>query len=113
MREQKNDEKGYFFRAGQCTALSSFRVGKNATFVGNVYVNFTSLLKRCNKGCLVVTGLQKKTAVLFLCILYQCNTQRLQKYWIVCVLIDNIGTGYVLNGHSEKGYQFPNVEQTV
>ena len=27
MREQKkNDEKGYFFRAGQCAALSSFRV---------------------------------------------------------------------------------------
>ena len=24
----KNDEKGYFFRAGQCAALSSFRVGK-------------------------------------------------------------------------------------
>ena len=60
MRKQNNDEKGYFFRAGQCAALSSFRVGKNATFVGNVYVNFTSLLKRCNKGCLVVTGLGKK-----------------------------------------------------
>ena len=28
MREQNNDEKGYFFRAGQCAALSSFRVGK-------------------------------------------------------------------------------------
>ena len=28
MCEQKNDEKGYFFRAGQCAALSSFRVGK-------------------------------------------------------------------------------------
>ena len=28
MREQKNDEKGYFFRAGQYAALSSFRVGK-------------------------------------------------------------------------------------
>ena len=27
MREQKNDEKG-FFRVGQCAALSSFRVGK-------------------------------------------------------------------------------------
>ena len=26
MREQKNDEKGYFFRPGQCAALSSFRV---------------------------------------------------------------------------------------
>ena len=65
MREQKNDEKGYFFRAGQCAALSSFRVGKKATSVGNEYVNFTSLLKRCNKGCLVVTGLRKKTAVIF------------------------------------------------
>ena len=28
MREQKNVEKEYFFRAGQCAALSSFRVGK-------------------------------------------------------------------------------------
>ena len=29
MREQKkNDEKGYFLRAGQCAALSLFRVGK-------------------------------------------------------------------------------------
>ena len=28
MREQKNDEKGYFFRAGQCAALSSYREGK-------------------------------------------------------------------------------------
>ena len=28
MREQKNDEKGYFFRAGQCAAVSSFREGK-------------------------------------------------------------------------------------
>ena len=28
MFEHKNDEKGYFFRAGQCKALSSFRVGK-------------------------------------------------------------------------------------
>ena len=28
MREQKNDEKLYFFRAGQCAALSSFRVAK-------------------------------------------------------------------------------------
>ena len=28
MREQENNEKGYFFRPGQCTALSSFRVGK-------------------------------------------------------------------------------------
>ena len=33
MHEPKNDEKGYFFRAGQCAALSSFKVGKNAVFV--------------------------------------------------------------------------------
>ena len=26
MLEQNNDAKGYFFRAGQCAALSSFRV---------------------------------------------------------------------------------------
>ena len=31
MREQKNGEKGYSFRAGQCAALSSL---KNAIFVG-------------------------------------------------------------------------------
>ena len=31
----------------------------------------------------------------------------------VCVLIDNIGKGYFLTGHSEKGYQFQNVERTV
>ena len=29
MCEQKNDEKGYFFRAGQCAALSPFKVGKS------------------------------------------------------------------------------------
>ena len=28
MREQKTMRKGTFFRAGQCAALSSFRVGK-------------------------------------------------------------------------------------
>ena len=28
MPEQNNDEKGNFFRTGQCAALSSFRVGK-------------------------------------------------------------------------------------
>ena len=28
MLEQNNDEKGNFFRTGQCAALSSFRVGK-------------------------------------------------------------------------------------
>ena len=33
-KEKKNDEKGYFFRAGQCAALSSFRIGKMFFFVG-------------------------------------------------------------------------------
>ena len=35
----KNDEKVYFFRAGQCAALSSFRVRKNANFTekGSVF----------------------------------------------------------------------------
>ena len=33
VNKKKSDEKGYFFRAGQCAALSSFRVGKNAIFV--------------------------------------------------------------------------------
>ena len=26
--DKQNDEKGYFFLAGQCAALSSFRIGK-------------------------------------------------------------------------------------
>ena len=79
---------------------------KNAIFVGKGYGFFTSLLKRCHKGCLVVTELRKKTVVFFLCILYQCNIQRLPKYKRVCVLMDNIGKGYYFAGHSEKGYQF-------
>ena len=33
---------------------------KNAIFVGEGYVFFTSLLKRCDKGCLVVTKLRKR-----------------------------------------------------
>ena len=32
MRNQKNDEKGYFFQEGQCAALTSFRVGKILQF---------------------------------------------------------------------------------
>ena len=40
MREQNNDEKGNFFRTGQCAALSSFRVGKNAVFEGKGYVSY-------------------------------------------------------------------------
>ena len=42
---KKNDEKGYFFRAGQCAALSSFRVGKMLFYRKRVFFyNFT-------KGC--------------------------------------------------------------
>ena len=32
---KKTDEKGYFFRAGQCAALSPFRVGKMLFLYGN------------------------------------------------------------------------------
>ena len=85
---------------------------KNAIIVGKGYVFFTSLLKRCDKECLVVTALRKKRSI-FLCIQYQCNIQRLQKYKRVYVLIDNIGKDSFLTGHSEKGYQFQNVEHTV
>ena len=28
VNKKKNDEKGYFFQAGQCAELSSFRIGK-------------------------------------------------------------------------------------
>ena len=31
----------------------------------------------------------------------------------VCILIYYTGKGYFLTGHSEKGYQFQNVERTV
>ena len=85
MRIKKNDEKGYFFRAGLCAALSSFYLiisgRKNAIFEGKGYIfyNFT-------KGC---------------------RSKR------VCVLIYYIGKGYFLTGHSEKGYQFQNLGHTV
>ena len=42
---KKIDAKGYFYRAGQCAALSSFRVGKKAIFVGKGYVFLQFLLK--------------------------------------------------------------------
>ena len=35
----KNHGKKYFFQAGQCAALSSFRAGKSL-FAGKGYVNF-------------------------------------------------------------------------
>ena len=48
MREQKkNDEKGYFFRAGQCAALSSFRVGKMLFLKEKVCVFFYNFTKGC------------------------------------------------------------------
>ena len=47
MREKKNDEKGYFFRAGQCAALSSFRVEK--CYFCRKRVNV--FLKNITNGC--------------------------------------------------------------
>ena len=81
MREQNNDEKGYFFRTGQCAALSSFRIGKNAVFVGKGYDSFEFYRRLQNKR--------------------------------VSVLIYYTGKGYFLTRHSEKGYQFQNVEHSV
>ena len=52
MCEQNNDEKGYFFRSGQCAAVSSFRVGKDPVLVekGSVFFEFYRRLqnKRVN-----------------------------------------------------------------
>ena len=44
VNKKKNDEKGYFFRAGQCASLSSFRVGKCYFYRKRVYC-FTILQK--------------------------------------------------------------------
>ena len=80
--------KGTFFRAGQCAALSSFRVGKNANFVGKGYV-FYKFRKKC-----------------FLQILEKVAEESMRfNYYI--------GMGCFLTGHSEKGYQFQNVEHSV
>ena len=49
MREQKNDEKGYFFRAGQCAVLSSFRVGK-CYFCKKRVCFFTIFTKGCRSN---------------------------------------------------------------
>ena len=73
--------KGTFFRAGQCAALSSFRVGK-MLFLKENCMFFTNFTQCC----------RSKT---------------------VCAIIYYIGKGYFLTGHSEKGYQFQNVEHTV
>ena len=48
MREQnKNDEKGYFLRAGQCAALSTFRAGKVLFFLIKGVCFFTNLTNGC------------------------------------------------------------------
>ena len=60
MREQKNDEKGYFYRAGQCAALSSFRVGKMLFFVGKGYVFYKFYKRLLNKRvCVLFTKIGK------------------------------------------------------
>ena len=41
--------KGTFFRAGQCVALSSFRVEKNVIFVGKGYVFYKFYKRLQNK----------------------------------------------------------------
>ena len=48
MRKQKK-RKGTFL-AGQCAALSSYRVGKMLLFFQEKDMLFTSLLKRCDLG---------------------------------------------------------------
>ena len=70
---------------------------------------FTCLLKHCHKGCLVVTELRER------CSIFPMYTLSVQyaKVAEVCVLIDNIGKGYFLTGHSEKGCQFQDVERTA
>ena len=100
--------KGTFFELDsvqRCHHLGS----ENAIFVGEGYCFFTCLLKYCDKGCSFVTELREK------CSIFPMYTASVQytKVAKVCVLIDNIGKGYFLTGHSEKGYQFQNVERTV
>ena len=86
VNKKKNDEKGYFFRAGQWAALLSFRVGKMLFFVGKVCVCVFFFFTNFTKCC------------------------RIKRE---CVIIYYIGNGQFLTGHSEKEYQFQNVEQTV
>ena len=68
-------------RKGTCAALSSFRVGKNAVFVGKGFLSYEFYRRLQNKR--------------------------------VSVLIYYTGKGYVSTAHSEKGYQFQNVEHSV
>ena len=67
-KKKKNDEKGSFFRAGQCAVLSSFRVGKMPFLKEKgmfffFFTSFTSLLKCCDEGCLVVTEWRKNCSI--------------------------------------------------
>ena len=74
-----------------------------------VCVSFTCLLKHCDKVCLVVTELREKCSIFPMYI----DSVQYTKNAEVCVLIDNIGKGSFLTGHSEKGYHFQNVDRTV
>ena len=49
MREQKNDEKGYFFQAVQCAAPASLRLGK-LLFLQERGMLFTNLLNAVIRG---------------------------------------------------------------
>ena len=72
----KNNLKGYFFRAGQCAALSSFRVGKMLfLYEKGIFFFFTNFTEGCRS---------KRVGVLILLLEFQ-------------------GKGYFLTGHSEKG----------
>ena len=48
MLVEKSDEKGYFFPAGQCAALSSFKAGK--WYFDGKRVGVTILIKCCDQG---------------------------------------------------------------
>ena len=61
--------------------------------------------KYWDKGYKVVTELREKCSIFPMCTV----SVQYKKVAKVCVLIDNIGKGYFLTGHSEKGYQFQNV----
>ena len=56
MREQKKKtmRKGTFFQAGQCAALSSFRVGKMLFFLGKGYVFYKFFKRLQNKRVCVL-----------------------------------------------------------
>ena len=70
---------------------------------------FACLLKHYDKGCMVVTEVRKKCSIFPK---YVCCISAIYK-GCRSMLIDNIGKGYFLTGHSEKGHQFQNIERTV